>query len=110
MSEQQVLNCSLSIKEQQARRSLVRASVSAHVTAVTSIPNGLRVEFDTSVRLQELVNEFVIMEQECCSFLTLTLSQPADQLSLLIEGPEGAADVIEMFHNALQGGQGHDSE
>jgi len=101
MSAEKTLHCTLTTQEQSIRRSRVRDTITAHVTAAISINDGLRLEFDDSSGLRELLNGFVLLESECCSFLSFTLSQPPDKLSLLIEGPPGAADVIELFRKSI---------
>ena len=58
---------------------------------LNSIADGLRLEFNSAEGLRSLVEEFIVLEQECCSFLTFTLSTPSQDLSLMIEGPPEAA-------------------
>jgi len=102
MSSKQKVYCTLTAQEQRARRSLVRAIIIPHITAVHSLTNSLRVEFDAFSGLRESLQEFIILEQECCGFLNITLSQQPNELSLLIEGPPEAAAVIELFRQAVQ--------
>ncbi len=104
MARETALYCTLTSEEQRIRRSLVRASLVPQVTTVTSLLDGLRFEFRSSRELRDLVEEFVALEQDCCSFLTFTLSQSSEKLSLLISGPPEAAHVIEMFRHAVQEG------
>ena len=103
MSDSTVIYCTLTLEEQRIRRSQVRATIIPQVLAVISLTNGLRLEFGSSEGLRDLVEEFVELEQDCCSFLTFNLSQPAEELSLLIQGPPEAAHVIEMFRRTAQG-------
>ncbi len=101
MSADKTLNCTLNTQEQRLRRSQVRSTITAHVTAATSLKDGLRLDFDDSSRLRELLNDFVLLEGECCSFLSFSLSQPPDELSLLIEGPPEASGVIDLFRKSI---------
>jgi len=95
--------CTLTLHEQRARRSEVTAKLVPQVAAVISIANGLRLDFEPSEGLRDLIEEFVEFERDCCSFLTFTLSQPADDLSLLIQGPSNAAHIVEMFRRTALG-------
>lgn len=91
MPDSIALFCTLTPEELRARRSLVRATVVPQVAALNSIADGLRLEFNSAEGLRSLVEEFIVLEQECCSFLTFTLSAPSQDLSLMIEGPPEAA-------------------
>ena len=103
MSDSTAIYCTLTPEELRARRSQVRATIVPQVVTVTSLTDGLRLDSRPSVGLRDLVEEFIVLEQDCCSFLTFTLSQPAEDLSLLIQGPPNAAHVIEMFRRTVQG-------
>lgn len=103
MAESDAIYCTLTPEEQRTRRSEVRATIVPHVTAVTSLADGLRLEFGVSKGLRDLVQEFIELEQGCCSFLTFSLSPPEEKLSLQIQGPPDATQVIEMFRSTAQG-------
>ena len=103
MSDSTAIYCTLTPEEQRARRSQVRATIVPQILTVTSLEDGLRIEFGSSAGLRDLVEEFIVLEQDCCSFLTFTLSQPAEDLSLRIQGPPDAAHIIEMFRRTAQG-------
>ena len=102
MPEKAALNCTLKSEEQRIRRSHVRATIVPQVTTVTSLEDGLHIEFRYSSGLRELVEEFVILEQDCCSFLSFTLIQSSEKLSLLVQGPPEATHVIDIFRRAVQ--------
>jgi hypothetical protein len=103
MVESEAIYCTLTPEEQRNRRSEVRATIVPQVTGVTTLADGLRLEFGVHKGLRDLIQEFVVLEQGCCSFLTFTLSPPAEELSLLIQGPPDAAHIIEMFRRTAQG-------
>lgn len=103
MSDLAEIYCSLTPEELRNRRSHVRATIVPQVVRATSLANGLRLDFGSSEGLRDLVEEFVVFEQGCCSFLTFTLSEPAEELSLLIQGPSNASHVIEMFRGPFKG-------
>lgn len=103
MPESNAIYCTLTPEEQRTRRSEVRATLIPHVTTVTSLADGLRLEFGAKTGLRDLVREFIVLEQGCCSFLTFTLSPSEEELSLQIQGPPDATHVIEMFRQTAQG-------
>lgn len=103
MTESDAIYCTLTPEEQRTRRSEVRATIVPRVTAVTSLADGLRFEFGSNKGLRDLVQEFIELEQGCCSFLTFSLSPPEEELSLQIKGPPDAAHIIEMFRRTAQG-------
>lgn len=103
MSDSTATYCTLTPEGLRARRSQVRTTIVPHVVTVTPLADGLRLEFGSSGGLRDLVQEFIVLEQDCCSFLDFTLSPPAENLSLLIQGPPDAAHVIEMFRRTAQG-------
>jgi len=102
MIEQTAVCCTLTAQEQCTRRSWVRAKVVSHIVIATPVTNGLLLEFEPASRVRELIRDFVILEQDCCRFLTFTLSQPSDELSLPIQGPPESANVIEMFLQTIR--------
>jgi len=103
MADSTAIYCTLTPTEERDRRSQVRANIVPQVVAVTELADGLRLDFRVYEGFRELVEEFIVLERDCCSFLTFTLSLPGNELSLLIQGPPNAAHVIEMFRRALKG-------
>lgn len=103
MNDSHPVYCTLTPEEQHDRRSLVRACIVPQVLSVTSLAKGLRIDFRPDLGLRELVEEFIVLEQACCSFLSFTLSQPPDELSLQIDGPAEASQVLEMFRRTALG-------
>lgn len=103
MAESDAIHCTLTQQQQRTRRTEVRATIVPHVTAVTSLVDGVQIEFGEHNGLRSLVQEFIVLEQGCCSFLTFSLSPAEEELSLQIQGPPEAAQVIEMFRRTAQG-------
>ena len=68
------------------------------------IANGLRIEFEASNDLRTLIEEFITLEKSCCDFLTFSLSEPSEDLMLLIEGGPNPAHVIDIFRQTLETG------
>ena len=103
MAESDAIYCTLTAEEQRNRRSKARATIAPQITSVTRLPDGLRLEFGLHKGLREVVQEFVVLEQDCCSFLTFTLSPETEDLSLLIQGPPDAAHIIDRFRRTAEG-------
>lgn len=103
MADSDAVYCTLTSEDQRTRRSEVRATIVPHVTGVTTLADGLQIEFGLHKGLRDLVQEFVLLERGCCSFLTFTLSPPMEELALLIQGPPDASRVIEMFRRTALG-------
>ncbi len=101
MQNDSELFCTLSSQERKQRRSTLRELVISKVLSSQSVPDGFQVEFEDSELLRAQVEEFVSAEKGCCGFLTFTISEPADGLSLLIQGPPEAANMIEIFRSAI---------
>ena len=94
--------CSLNDEEMRARRTLARKTVVPHIIESRTIEGGLELQFSESAEVRTAVELFVSLERECCGFLTFSLTQPADGLTLTIEGPPEAAAVVETFIDQLQ--------
>ncbi|MFK8020411.1 MAG: hypothetical protein AB8B86_11615 [Pseudomonadales bacterium] len=103
MANTAAIHCSLTQEDQRRRRSQVRATIVPQVRSVNSLADGLRIDFVIAEGLRELVEEFIALERECCSFLTFTLSVKNEDMSLLIQGPREAAQVIDMFRRTALG-------
>ena len=55
MTDSTAIYCTLAPEELRARRSLVRTTIVPQVVTVTSLPDGLRLDFGPSVGLRDLV-------------------------------------------------------
>lgn len=96
-------HCTLSPEEQHARRLQMRTSIVQHVLSVTSMTDGLQIEFSSNADVREMVKAFIVFEQTCCSFLEFTISEPGEDLALKIQGPPEAARIIELFRQTALG-------
>ena len=94
--------CTLTPQELRDRRSQIRATIVPLVATVTQLEDGLCIVFEHSEGLRSLIEEFIALEKQCCGFLQFTLSEPAEDLSLLVQAPPEAESVIEMFRLTVQ--------
>jgi MerR family transcriptional regulator, copper efflux regulator len=95
--------CSLS-GEDQAERLGELASLSSRVLGAESTGEGgslvrFRPDGDTESQLKRIV----AAERECCPFLDLSLAEDGSNLTLSIDGPEGAEPMIAEMVGALTG-------
>jgi len=95
--------CSLTPEQQKARRAQVRDTIVPLVHTAVRSGSNLRIEFAESGETRALVEEFIALERACCGFLRFALSEPGDQLSVSIQGPAEAVEVIEMFRRTVRG-------
>ena len=95
--------CSLNDDEFRERRALARRTLIPHVRHCERSQNTLRFTFRKYDNLRQNIQEFVDLEQQCCSFLTFEIidggcCQPP---TLTISGPPEASATIGMFANAI---------
>ena len=103
MSKSRGYHCSLTTEQQRIRRSRVRDDILPLVCAVNRTGNCLRLELVQASGNRELLKEFIALEQGCCGFLDFSLSEEHESLSLLVEGPPDATDLIDLFQKTLEG-------
>ena len=72
------------------------------MTGVTRLRNALRLTFRSAAGLKQEIEEFVRLEQQCCGFLTFTLTTGKEGLDLHIQGDANSAAVLDMFVDALE--------
>lgn len=103
MTQTEALACTLTSNELRDRRSSARALLLPQVMSSKPLDSGLQIEFALVQGLRERVEEFVALERECCRFLNFSIDGSGDTLTVRIQGPPEAADVISLFRNALSG-------
>lgn len=96
-NEDAAIACTLNDAEFRERRALVRRTILPRIKSYQRCPNGLKLSFEASPDTRADVEEFIVLEQGCCGFLTFDLTPPSDALKLTITGPVGATTFIDMF-------------
>ncbi len=102
MSKSRGYHCSLTTEQQRIRRSRVRDDILPLVCAVNRTGNCLRLELVQASGNRELLEEFIALERDCCGSLDFSLSEEHESLSLLVEGPPDATDLIDLFQKTLE--------
>jgi hypothetical protein len=89
-------------REERGRYEILRARLEEAVISVAELADGycLRLR-DEAIGPEELV-EWIAFEQKCCPFLTLTASEQAGSLILLITGRVGVKDFIRAEFGAIK--------
>ena len=95
--------CTLTPVQQNIRRAQMRADILPFVCDVYRAGNTLQLVFAQSSDIQQLLEKFIALEQQCCGFLDFSLNEDHDSLSLLIEGSTNTADVIDLFQKTIEG-------
>ncbi|MDH4070214.1 MAG: hypothetical protein OEV30_07300 [Ignavibacteria bacterium] len=72
---------------------MIRARIRPLITGREELPNGIRLYAARSESVTSMFRQFIAMEEECCSFLTFSLSL-GHRIRLDILGPEGAKAFI----------------
>jgi hypothetical protein len=89
-------------REERGRYEILRARLEAAVVSVAELTDGYGLRLrDGAIGPEELV-EWIAFEQRCCPFLTLTASEQAGSLMLLVTGREGVKDFIRAEFNAIK--------
>ena len=101
IDESPVLACTLTEAEFRDRRMLLRATLRSHIERVVNKQRQVTFVFSHSVDVSR-VEEFVGLEQQCCSFLSFEIKQSNGRVTLQITGPEGSDDVLQMFAQGAQ--------
>lgn len=102
MSKSRGYHCSLTTEQQRIRRSRVGDDILPLVCAVNRTGNCLRLELVQASGNRELLEEFIALERDCCGSLDFSLSEEHESLSLLVEGPPDATDLIDLFQKTLE--------
>jgi hypothetical protein len=89
-------------REERGRYEISRARLKAAVISVAEIADGYGFRLrDGAIGSEELV-AWIAFEQKCCPFFTLTASEPAGSLILLITGAAGVKDFIRAEFSAIR--------
>ncbi len=88
--------CTLQEDARRVRREELRRDFVPRIRAARRLPDGLALGFETDAETQEVVDDFVAFEQDCCSFARFTTYRDAanSRLWLEIRGPEGTAELL----------------
>ena len=89
-------------REERGRYEILRAKLETSVSSVADLADGYALRLrDGAIAPQELV-EWIAFEQKCCPFFTLTASEQAESLILLITGRSGVKDFIRAEFSAIR--------
>ena len=89
-------------REERSRYEILRAKLEKAVVGVADLVDGYGLRLrDGAIAPEELV-EWIAFEQKCCPFFTLTASEQAGALILLITGRNGVKDFIRAEFGAIQ--------
>jgi hypothetical protein len=89
-------------QEERGRYEILRARLAAAVISVAELADGYGLRLrDGAIGPEELM-EWIAFEQKCCPFLTLTASEQAGSLILLITGRVGVKDFIRAEFGAIK--------
>jgi hypothetical protein len=104
--ESVAIACTLSDAEFRERRTLARKTILPKIIEYQRIPNGLTLSFANSPTTRGYVENFIVLEQGCCSFLTFELTpepvRSGETLVLTVTGPSGATAFIDTFVRILE--------
>ena len=92
--------CTLSATELEERRSFLRETLMPRIVGVTTAPGSVNFVFPNEPGLEKSLRTLIQLERECCSFLTFSLVRDRRGLTLTIEGPPQAHDILQMFVEA----------
>ena len=76
-------------------------TICGRASEVHPLPNGLRAELDGGADTLQLAARWIALEQPCCPFLRFELSYEAGALTLSLEGPEGAGELLRSISGEL---------
>jgi hypothetical protein len=88
--------------DQRGRYEILRAKLEAAVISVAGLADGYGLRLRDGVIGPEELMEWIAFEQKCCPFLTLTASEQAGSLILLITGRDGVKDFIRAEFSAIR--------
>ncbi len=89
-------------REERGRYEILRAKLEKAVISVAELADGYGLRLrDGGIRPEELV-EWIAFEQKCCPFFTLTASEQAGSLILLITGRRGVKEFIRAEFSAIR--------
>ena len=81
----------------------MRQKLLPHVTGWQLNGRNLTITFPNKKITRDEVEHFVELEQQCCGFLSFTISEQAEKLNLDVQGPEGSEAVLKLFAETAAG-------
>lgn len=104
MTNQKPIACSLGANDLQRRLDEI-AEVGAAGLIARDIENGKhRLRFRSDPKTRRRLEEIVVAEAECCSFLDLELTERRGELVLILTAPEDGQAVADELAAAFAGG------
>ena len=96
--QDQNLVCSLTAADYRDRES-AWLKLGTYLSASAAIPGGLSFSFAPTHGLRDSLTELIRLEAECCSWMSLAMSESPDgvRLSITASGEEGERAVRETF-------------
>ncbi len=95
-------NMNAMTREERCRYEILRSKLEAGVISVAELADGYGLRLrDGAIAPEELV-EWIAFEQKCCPFFTLTASEQAGSLILLITGQDGVKEFIRAEFSAIR--------
>jgi hypothetical protein len=97
MNDQDIpIVCTLNDAEFRKRESTVLERIKSAVREVTETENGYVFRFPSDDDSFAMLNEFIVLERRCCSFLDFAMTVPRGEgdIHLTLSGPEGAKGFI----------------
>ena len=89
------ITCSLPSEQQTRRLDELMNGLLARVNNVTELGNGYALAFSDNAQTREEIDAFVAFEQQCCEFMTYTVTEKiAGQVRLELTGPEGTKEFL----------------
>jgi len=102
MADSTEVSCTLTSLQQRARHAHVKDTIIPMVCSVTRADGLLRIEFTEPENIRELVEEFVTLERQCCSFLSFSISETDGRLTVVIQGAPESEHMLDLFFQSLR--------
>ncbi|QKG22983.1 hypothetical protein [Actinomadura verrucosospora] len=96
MSESEVpIMCTLAPSSMVDRLTEFEAAFAAGLPRVEREPLRLRLSFTAGAERESALRDLFAQEQQCCAFLAFTFQRTADELTVDITAPDGAAPTLD---------------
>jgi hypothetical protein len=106
LDKDSAVSCSLNDEEFRERRALARRTLIPKIASYERTGDVLFYTCHQSSGLRQAIENFVQLEQQCCSFLTFEIIDDDDQpVALRISGPPEASATIDIFAAAVEAGR-----
>ncbi len=88
--------CTLTEREQRARRQAIRETIATHLARVEDLLDGYLLRFEPRPGMRDAIQEFIALESQCCAFLRFALTQGEreHEWRLEVTGPEGSKAIV----------------